>query len=144
MYVQVFGHELKAAAMEHATDPVLIIGHDLLALGLAALLRSRGQRVIVRGGTHDEVASLAIPQRPVAIIIDLMVARRDDFALVRRLRATAGLAGVPILVLSPGTVEYEAVTLEHQLRAFEAQPLLSPHDLDAVLGELARSHASVA
>lgn len=130
--------------MERTSDPVLIIGHDLLALGLAALLRSRGQRVIVRGGARDEVANLTIPQRPVAIIVDLMVARRDDFALLRRLRATAALNGVPLLVLSPGTVEHEAIALERQLRAFGAQPMLSPHDLDAVLGALARSQASVA
>ena len=63
--------------MEHTTGPVLIIGHDLLALGLAAQLRSRGQRVVVWGGQHEDVAALAVPQRPAAIIVDLMVARRD-------------------------------------------------------------------
>lgn len=126
--------------MERAADPVLIIGHDILALGLAAMLRGRGQRVIVRGGTREEIAALTIPQRPAAIIADLMVARRDDFALLRVLRATAALADVPILVLSPGTVN-EAAALERQLRAFDARPMLSPHDLEAVLGELSRSVA---
>ena len=130
--------------MERATDPILIIGHDLLALGLAAMLRSRGQRVIVRGGSRKETAALVLPQSPAAIIVDLMVACRDDFALLRRLRATSSLAKTPILVLSPGTVGQDGGALERQLRAFAAQPMLSPHDLDAVLGELARSHASVA
>ena len=130
--------------MERATDPILIIGHDLLALGLAALLRSRGQRVIVRGGTREDVAALVLPHRPAAIFVDLMVACRDDFALLRRLRAAPTLTTTPILVLSPGTVGQDGGALERQLRAFAAQPMLSPHDLDAVLGELARSHASVA
>lgn len=130
--------------MDRTTAPVLIIGHDLLALGLAALLRSRGQRVVVRGGTREDISGLVIPQRPAAVIVDLMAARRDDFALLRRLRATAGLVDVPLLVLSPGTIEHECGALERQLRAFDARPMLSPHDLDAVIGELARSHASVA
>lgn len=132
------------ATLEHATDPVLIIGHDLLALGLAAALRSRGQRVVVRGGTRDEVATLAIPHRPAAIIIDLMVARRDDFDLLRRLHATAALEGVPVLVLSPGTLDHEGAALERQLRAFDARPMLSPHDLDDLLGELSDAQVSVA
>ena len=130
--------------MEHTTDPVLIIGHDLLARGLAAQLRSRGQRVIVWGGKREEVAALAVPQRPAAIIVDLMVARRDDFSLLRHLQAGSGFAGIPILVLSPGTVEQDVGTLERRLRAFDARPMLGPHDLDAVLGELANSFVSVA
>jgi CheY-like chemotaxis protein len=136
MYVQAFDFELEAGAM--------IIGHDILALGLAALLRSRGQRVVVRGGTREEIAALVVPASPAAIIVDLMVACRDDFALLRRLRSAPVLATTPILVLSPGTVGHDAGVLERQLRAFSAQPMLSPHDLDAVIGELARSHISVA
>jgi CheY-like chemotaxis protein len=144
VYVQNYGFQSKVLTMDRATAPVLIIGHDLLALGLAALLRARGQRVVVRGGTRAEIAGLVIAQRPAAIIVDLMAARRDDFALLHRLRTTAGLADVPLLVLSPGTIEHESVALERHLRAFDARPMLSPHDLDAVLGELARSQASVA
>jgi CheY-like chemotaxis protein len=144
MYVQAFDYGLEGGAMERPTDPILIIGHDLLALGLAALLRSRGQRVVVRGGTREEIAALAVPANPAAIIVDLMVACRDDFALLRRLRSAPPLATTPILVLSPGTVGHDAELLERQLRAFAAQPMLSPHDLDAVMGELARSDASVA
>lgn len=144
MYVQAFDYGIEAGAMERPTDPILIIGHDLLALGLAALLRSRGQRVVVRGGTREDIAALLVPARPAAIIVDLMVACRDDFALLRRLRSMTTLASTPILVLSPGTVGQDGGALERQLRAFAAQPMLSPHDLDAVLGELARSHVSVA
>jgi CheY-like chemotaxis protein len=144
MYVQQFDYGIEAGAMERATDPILIIGHDLMTFGLAALLRSRGQRVIVRGGTREDVAALVLPHSPAAIIVDLMVACRDDFALLRRLRAAPTLTTTPILVLSPGTVGQDGGALERQLHAFAAQPMLSPHDLDAVLGELARSHASVA
>lgn len=144
MYVQAFDYGIETGAMDRPTDPILIIGHDLLALGLAALLRSRGQRVVVRGGTREDIAALLVPANPAAIIVDLMVACRDDFALLRRLRSAPTLSSTPILVLSPGTVGQDGGALERQLRAFAAQPMLSPHDLDAVLGELARSHVSVA
>jgi len=130
--------------LEHTTKPVLIIGHDLLARGLAAQLRARGQRVIVWGGTREEVAALVAPLRPAAIIVDFMVARHDDFSLLRHLQAGSGLVGIPILVLSPGTIDQDIVALERRLRAFDARPMLSPHDLDAVLGELADSLTSVA
>ena len=120
------------------TKPLLIIGHDILAFGLAALLRARGLRVIVRGGERQDGEALLAGPHPAAIIIDLMVARRDDFALLRHLRAATQLAGVPILVLSPGTVSKDSLALERQLRSFDARPLLTPHDLDTVLGELER------
>jgi DNA-binding NarL/FixJ family response regulator len=125
-------------------NPILIIGHDILALGLAAMLRARGMRVVVRGAEPGG-SPLSLPgPRPAAIIIDLLIAKRDDFALLRQLRALPQLEGVPVLVLSPGTVAKDAPALEARLRAFAAQPLLTPHDLDTVLGELKRSLASVA
>ena len=130
--------------LNRQAEPILIIGHDILAFGLAAMLRARGMRVIVRGGDRRDSDSLLAAPRPSAIIIDLMVARRDDFALLRRMQATQHLAGVPVLVLSPGTVSKDSVALENQLRAFAARPLLTPHDLDSVLSELERAPASVA
>ena len=144
MYVQAVESDVQVETMERTTAPVLIIGHDLLALGLAALLRARGQRVIVRGGRREELVTLLIPRHPAAIIVDLLVAQRDDFSLLRRLRAVRELAAVPLLVLSPGTIERDAPGLESQLRGFGAQPMLSPHDLDAVLGALASPQRSVA
>lgn len=130
--------------MARTTAPVLIIGNDILALGLASLLRSRGQWVIVRSSCRDDLSGPTIPLPPAAIIVDLMVAQRDDFALLRRLRAERTLAHTPLLVLSPGTIERDAPALERQLRAFDALPMLAPHDLDAVLGALPRPHRSVA
>lgn len=130
--------------MQHRpTGPILIIGHDILALGLAAMLRSRGLRVIVRDGAQDNALLLSGP-RPAALVIDLMVARRDDFAILRRVRAAAHLAGLPVLVLSPGTVSRNGAELEGRLRDYDARPLLTPHDLDSLLAELERSLISVA
>lgn len=129
--------------MNTQDSPLVVIGHDILALGLAAMLRARGTRVLVRDGTY-EGAVVPAGIRPAAIIVDLLVARRDEFALLRTLRADPRFCGVPILVLSPGTVSREQRSLEERLRALDVRPLLSPHDLDAVMGELERSLAQAA
>lgn len=116
-------------------SPLVIIGHDIMALGLAAALRGRGLSVLVRGGMIG--GSLLPPEiRPAAIIVDLLMAERDDNALLRALRAGPPAAGVPILVLSSGTVLDESEALEARLRAFDARALLTPHDVDSVIREV--------
>ncbi len=124
-------------------SPLIIIGHDIMALGLAAALRARGLRVVVRGGIVDG-SYLPADARPSAIIVDLLMAKRDEYAVLQALRAEPDAADVPILVLSSGTVLDERETLEAQLRAFDARALLAPHDVDSVLQEVERSLARVA
>jgi len=124
-------------------SPLVIIGYDIMALGLAAALRARGLRVLVRGGMV-EGPFLPIDTRPAAIIVDLLVAERDEYAVLRKLRADPRAADVPILVLSPGTVLGESETLEAHLRAFDARALLTPHDVDSVIREVERSLTQVA
>ena len=126
------------------TGSILLLGNDLLILGLAAMLRSRGRRVMVRGGERQDLDLALIGPRPAAILIDLMTAWRDDFALLRRIRLLSQFSEVPVLVLSPGTVKDDCDTLDSRLRALGAQPLLSPHDLDDLLNALERSLVSVA
>ncbi len=124
--------------------PILLLGNDLLTLGLAAMLRARGRRVLVRGGDHQDLDMVLAGPCPTAILIDLMIAWRDDFALLRRIRLLPQFSGVPVLVLSPGTVTDNHALLDSRLRSLGVQPLLSPHDLDDVLNELERSLVSVA
>jgi len=114
-----------------------------MALGLAAALRARGLRVVVRGGLVE--GRYCPPDtQPAAIIVDLLMAERDGYALLRALRAEPHAAGVPILVLSSGTVLDEHADLEAQVRTFDARALLTPHDIDSVIDEVERSLAQVA
>jgi len=126
------------------TNLILLLGNDLLILGLAAMLRARGRRVVARGGDCRDLDMILAGSRPAAILIDLMTAWRDDFALLRRIRTSPQFGTVPVLVLSPGTIGQDSAMLDARLRALGAQPLLSPHDLDDVLHELERSLVSVA
>jgi DNA-binding response OmpR family regulator len=130
--------------MTRKAHTTLLIGHDLLVLGLAAYLRERGGQVLVRDDLRHDLDSGLNGAVPSAIIIDLLVARRDDFLLLRRLRGSARFARVPIIVLSTGTLGVERAGLEARLRSFDARPLLAPHDIDDVVGELERSRMSVA
>lgn len=133
--------------MDERSTPVLVIGPDIVAYGLAAALCARGVEampVAVAGRGVDPLAAIPTGVRPAAIIVDLIIARRDDFAFLRRLRDTATLVGVPVIVSSSGTIAEDRRTLEYRLRAFGTRPLLDPHELDAILGELYRTIATVA
>jgi CheY-like chemotaxis protein len=129
--------------MPEPARTIVIIGDGVYALSLAELLRLRGQCAVALDSerrSHERIASLS----PRALIVDLMVARRDDFALLRQLQADSSLSGVPVLVSSPGTVTGDDGRLEAQLRALGARPLLDSHELEAVIAELAALNPKVA
>lgn len=116
---------------------VVVIGSELFALGLVATLRGHGYSVSVITGARRGAEMLAtISWPPAALLVDLMVARHDDFALLRWIQSRPTLAAVPVLVSSPGTVVGDVGLLERQLHLLGARPLLDPHDLGAILDEL--------
>lgn len=122
---------------------IIVVGNGLFAAGLANFLRSRGHQASALDAGPDCYDILAA-RPPDALIIDLLAARQDDFALLRRLRHNPILAVVPVLVSSPGTVVGDINRLERRLRALGAHPLLNPHDLDAILSELVDHTSHVA
>ena len=122
---------------------IVIIGDGVYALSLAQLLRLRGHCAEALNSecrSYERLAGLS----PLALIVDLMAARRNDFALLRRLQADPSLSGVPVLVSSPGTVADNVQQLEAHLRALGARPLLDPHELEAVVAEIAPLNPQVA
>ena len=129
--------------MTERARTIVIIGDGVYALSLAQLLRLRGQCAVALNserGSYEQIAGLS----PLALIVDLMAAGRNDFALLRQLQADPSLSGVPVLVSSPGTVAGDAPQLEAQLRALGARPLLDSHELEAVLAEIAALNPKVA
>ena len=129
--------------MPERARTIVIIGDGVYALSLAQLLCLRGHCAVALNsarGSHERIAGLS----PRALIVDLMVARRDDFALLRQLQADPSLSGVPVLVSSPGTVAGDVPALEAKLRALGARPLLDSHELEAVLAEIAALNPKVA
>ncbi len=129
--------------MAERARTIVIIGDGVYALSLAQLLRLRGQCAVALNsepGSYEQIAGLS----PLALIVDLMAAGRNDFALLRQLQADPSLSGVPVLVSSPGTVADDVSRLESQLRALGARPLLDSHELDVVLAEIAALKPKVA
>lgn len=119
--------------------PIVVIGAGFFAAAFAAALESRGRAAVAIdcGQRHDAVPA-ALPACPATIVIDLLQARCDDFALLRALRQTPAYATVPVFVLSSGTVMGDDVAMiERQLRAFDAEPLLDPLEFDTVLARVA-------
>lgn len=132
--------------MNDFAEPVLVIGPDLVVYGLTAALRARGLCAVPRPMSERGDYAALVPEdlQPGALLIDLMVARRDDFALLRRVRETPILAGLPVIVSSSGTLGADRWTVEYRLRALGACPLLDPHDLEDIVGALYRTVATVA
>ncbi len=129
--------------MPERAGTIVIIGDGVYALSLVQLLRlgsHRAEGLNSERRSYEQIARLA----PLALIVDLMVARRNDFALLRQLQADPSLRGVPVLVSSPGTVAGNVPELEAQLRALGARPLLDSHEIDAVLAEIAALKPRVA
>jgi len=114
---------------------IVVIGDGIYATGLADALRAGGYRALAVDSDHGGAGALA-ELAPDALVVDLMAARRADFQVLRRLRGEPGLAGVPILVSSPGTVTDDPAWLERRLRPLDVRLLLEPHDLEAILGEM--------
>jgi CheY-like chemotaxis protein len=114
---------------------IVIIGDGIYAAGLEGALRDSGYHALAVGSECSR-ADLLAELAPDALVVDLMAARRDDFQALRRLRNEPGLAGVPILVSSPGTVTDDTAWLERRLRSLDVRLLLEPHDLEAILGEV--------
>ena len=129
--------------MPERARTIVVIGDGVYALSLAQLLRLRGHCAEALNSecrSYERLAGLS----PRALIVDLMVARRNDFALLRRLQADPSLCRVPVLVSSPGTVAGDVPQLEAHLRALGARPLLDSHELEAVLTEIAALKPRVA
>lgn len=121
--------------------PLVVLGDGIYAASLGAALHAGGRAVVVRGAAdarHEGCAGL-VALRPAALVLDLMAARRDDFALLRLLRAEPGLRGVPLIVSAQGTPGGDLAALGRQLAALGATPLLDPHDVDAIF-DIADAH----
>jgi CheY-like chemotaxis protein len=132
--------------MNGFAEPVLVIGPELFVYGVTAALRAQGLHAVPLSMSErgDSFALAPEGPRPGALLIDLLVARRDDFALLRQVRETPALTDVPVIVSSSGTLGADRRTVEYRLRSLGTRPLLDPHDLADIVGELHRTLATVA
>jgi DNA-binding response OmpR family regulator len=67
-------------------------------------LQREGYEVIV-AGDGEEAVELALARRPDLCLLDVMMPKLDGYEATRRLRASSGLAGVPVLLLTASVQE---------------------------------------
>ncbi len=104
---------------------------DLVRL-MTAQLRASGFEVVSAGDGASAIMS-ARRQRPDAILLDIGLPGGDGYLVMRRLRALAPFAGVPIIVITGRTLSPEE---EQQVKS-QAQALLyKPVDFEDLLTTL--------
>lgn len=88
---------------------ILVIEDDSsIRLGLEDTLRAKGYAVTVAGRGDDGVR-LAITIRPDLIILDIMLPDTDGFEVCRRLKSSAELRAIPVIILSARGAELDRV-----------------------------------
>lgn len=126
-----------SAATSTQKPEIVVIGSGFFATAFAAALQARGHvTVAIDCPARADTPSVELPAGAAVLVVDLLLARRDDFALLRALRSDSAFLSTPTFVLSSGTVTNDVAQLEDQLRAFGVEPLLEPVDLDTLLARL--------
>jgi DNA-binding response OmpR family regulator len=135
-----FGQLVQASAVARA-KPLILVAEDSLdgREMMSTLLRLKGYEVIAAADGVQAI-DLALKNAPDLILIDLELPRLDGISVIRNVRRSAKLSGVPIIIVSGhDPSRYEAAALAAGCTEY----LLKPIDferLDAVL-EL---HVSIA
>ena len=88
---------------------VVIADDDTITRSIVELkLKSRGYRVkaAVDG---DEALRLIGSERPGLVVLDAMMPGRDGFEVLRQIKGTPDLAGIPVVMLTARKLEHDIV-----------------------------------
>jgi DNA-binding response OmpR family regulator len=107
-----------------ADHKVLIIDDDAqIRLGLNARLRASGYQTVFAEDCIGAV-SVALRERPDAILLDIGLPGGDGFLVLKRLKANTGLAHIPVIVVSAREPEQnEKRSLEAGAVAYLQKPV---------------------
>ncbi len=126
------GRVLRILVVDDNTD---------LADSLAICLRQKGHQV--RTAADGQAAlDLAGRLRPEVVVLDLGLPGQDGFEVARRLAATPGLAGVPLVALTGyGREDDRRRAVEAGFAAFLVKPV-EPDELERVLADVTTREAA--
>ncbi len=117
--------------MARARKPLVLVVEDDPDLGetIVTFLKEEGlEAKLARDG--DQAMRLVDQLRPAAMILDLMMPRRDGFSVLRELRADGRIGGLPVIVVTA------ILGLSERLYATElgaADYVTKPFELDELL-----------
>jgi signal transduction histidine kinase/ActR/RegA family two-component response regulator len=118
---------------------ILIIDDDAMARELLERMLTReGYRVLVAADGETGMA-LAFTERPMAIVLDILMPGSSGWSVLSRLKATPELKGIPVIVHSVS--DDRALGRELGAAAFLQKPSESG-ELVAALRELGRTHTA--
>jgi len=79
---------------------ILVVDDDPVIQKLLAVnFEMEGYRVVTAGDGEEALAQVAL-EHPDAVVLDVMMPKIDGIEVVRRMRADAGAAAIPVLLLS--------------------------------------------
>jgi DNA-binding response OmpR family regulator len=79
---------------------ILVVDDDPVIQKLLAVnFEMEGYRVVTAGDGEEALAQVAL-EHPDAVVLDVMMPKIDGIEVVRRMRADAGTAVIPVLLLS--------------------------------------------
>jgi DNA-binding response OmpR family regulator len=79
---------------------VLVAEDDEDILELISLILERSGYEVIRAADGEEALGLARSERPVLVMLDVMMPRLDGYEVTRRLRQDEATAGIPILLVT--------------------------------------------
>jgi DNA-binding response OmpR family regulator len=79
---------------------VLVAEDDEDILELISLILERSGYAVMRAADGEEALGLARSERPVLVMLDVMMPRLDGYEVTRRLRQDEATAGIPILLVT--------------------------------------------
>jgi DNA-binding response OmpR family regulator len=110
-------------ATEGGPRVLIVDDSDDVRLMLGTLLESKGY-VVTGAGTAVEGVSAAADTRPDLVIMDLGLPDADGLSAVRAIRSDAGLAGLPVLVVTAyDTLQFRAEAVEAGCTGYMVKPV---------------------
>ena len=113
------------------SDPSLVViaDDDAITRSIVQLkLKSRGYRVRA-ASDGEEALRLVASERPGLVVLDAMMPGRDGFDVLRQIKASPDLAGIPVVMLTARKLEHDIVdALESGASDYLVKPFL-PEEL---------------
>ena len=120
------------AAASHTHVVLLVEDYDDFREALTLLIEDLGTRVVTARDGRDALEQLAAGLRPCLILLDMMMPVMDGLSFRRAQLAEAGLAAIPVAMISVTGLEFEDEARRLGIETFLRKPF-PPEELAPLL-----------
>jgi CheY-like chemotaxis protein len=113
------------------TKKILLVDDSNTILMMEKMILKKGPYVMVTASNGEEAVAKAEAEKPDLILMDVVMPKMDGFEAVRRIRASAATAAIPIIMVTTrgeeGNVEagYSAGCTDYVTKPIDGTELLS-------------------